>query len=56
MDIENFVKLTEQEAVEFVEGRLTYINHPKKGIVYVDNINLYVNTIELTQEEKDAIK
>lgn len=53
--MENLVKLTPEELIQLSDGELIYINHPEKGICYVDMNNIFVNTVELTQEEKDKL-
>ncbi|HAI18112.1 MAG TPA: hypothetical protein DCM10_08885 [Xanthomarina gelatinilytica] len=54
---ENLVKLNpnQRDFYTLAEGRLVYVNHPEKGIVYADNMNVFINTIELTEEEKSRL-
>ncbi|WP_178989645.1 hypothetical protein [Winogradskyella schleiferi] len=55
--LENLVKLdpNQRDFYKLAEGRLVYVEHPEKGIVYADNMNVFINTIELTQEEKSRL-
>ena len=52
MECENFVKLDDYERRKFFNGELVCIEHPTKGLVLVDGINIYVNTLPLTEEFK----
>ena len=53
----NLVRLNPEQGdlYRLAEGRLVYIDHPEKGIVYADNRNVFINTIELTEEEKSRL-
>jgi len=52
--LENLVKLNpdQREYYHLAEGKLILINHPEKGMVWADNKNVFINTVELTEEEK----
>ena len=56
--LENLVKLDpmQRHLIMLGEGRLTYIQHPEKGIVGVDTNNVFVNTIELSEEVLSRFK
>jgi len=55
--IENLVKLdpNQRDFYRLAEGKLVYVDHPEKGIVWADNMNVFINTIELTEEEKSRL-
>ena len=53
--MENLVKLTPEELRQVYEGTLIYIDHQEKGMRFVDYSNIFVNTIEVTKEEKDKL-
>ena len=52
--LENLVRLdpNKRDYYKLAEGRLLLLDHPEKGMVWTDTNNVYVNTIELTEEEK----
>lgn len=56
LNVDDLVKLDEYHKRLLFKGALTYIEHPTKGLVYADNINIFINTIELTEEEKLLVK
>ncbi|MCG8821415.1 hypothetical protein G1K72_11485 [Tenacibaculum finnmarkense] len=54
VDLENLVKLTQEELEKFTEGRPFRVNHPTKGVCIPDTRGVYINTFgnELTECEK----
>lgn len=49
---EDIVMLDSKEAVMLSEGRLVYVVHPEKGTRYVDYRRIYVNSKDLSEEDK----
>lgn len=50
VDIENLVKITQQELIQLSEGKLLYVEHNTKGTVGVDMNNVYVETVAITKK------
>ena len=50
------VKLQSSEIRKIARGELVYIDHPEKGIMYADYENIFINAIELSEEEKLLVK
>lgn len=48
----NLVKLNSAELQKLSKGELIYIQHPEKGIMYADYENIFINAIELSEEDK----
>ena len=46
------VKLQSSEIQKIARGELVYIDHPEKGIMYADYKNIFINAIELSEEDK----
>ena len=46
------VKLQSSEIRKIARGELVYIDHPEKGIMYADYENIFINAIELSEEDK----
>ena len=46
------IKLQSSEIQKIARGELVYIEHPEKGIMYPDYENIFINAIELSEEDK----
>ena len=46
------VKLQNYEIKKIARGELVYTDHPEKGIMYADSKNIFINAIELSEEDK----
>jgi hypothetical protein len=50
------VKLQSSEIQKIAKGELVYINHPEKGIMYADYKNIFINAIEISEEDKLSLQ
>ena len=50
------VKIEGLDVQRLAQGSLIFIEHPEKGVRYVDMSNIFVNTIELSDEDKLKFK
>lgn len=53
--MENYVKLSEYQINNLFLGELVYVNHPNKGICMIDPKDIYINTIEFSEEDKKRL-